>query len=159
VDFKNTVVIMTSNLGSEYILQLTAPSQRDEMRRLVTEVVHRSFRPEFLNRVDEIIIFDALGKEDLQRIVRIQIERIMERLKARNITLELTPQAVDFLITKGYDPAFGARPLKRVLQQELLDPLSLRLLEGDFKDGDRVMVDAEAGEIVLTRASAAVAAD
>ena len=154
-DFKNTVVIMTSNLGSEHILQLTAPSQRGEMRQLVNEVVHRSFRPEFLNRVDEVIIFDALQKQDLERIVRIQFQLIADRLKARNITLEITQRGADLIIEQGYDPSFGARPLKRVLQREILDPLSLRILEGAFADGDKVIADAKQGKIILGKVNPA----
>jgi ATP-dependent Clp protease ATP-binding subunit ClpB len=135
VDFKNTVVIMTSNIG--------AGRDRDE----VLDAVRRHFRPEFLNRIDEIVVFHSLGREHLRSIIDIQLSRLAKRLEERKITLELTDGAKDLLIAEGYDPAYGARPLKRTIQRRLLDPLALRVLEGEFREGDTIRVDAVAGEL------------
>ena len=138
VDFKNTVIIMTSNIGSEHIMAESNAEQRDA---LVREALRSHFRPEFLNRVDETIIFDRLTESDLTSIVRIQLDRVRNRLEKQGLTLELSDAALDQLATEGYDPAYGARPLKRVIQNRILDPLSLDLLEGRFKEGDAVKVD------------------
>ena len=146
VDFKNTVIIMTSNIGSEYILNTDDAADRDE---LVNTALKGHFRPEFLNRVDETIIFDRLSKEDLKSIVTIQLSRVTKRLEKQGITLELTDDALSLLATDGYDPAFGARPLKRSIQRRILDPLSLDLLEGKFKDGEIVKVDQVDGQFVF----------
>ncbi len=148
VDFKNTVIIMTSNIGSEFIMTETNAEQRDA---LVREALRNHFRPEFLNRVDETIIFDRLSEEDLTAIVRIQLQRVRRRLEKQGLTLELSDAALDQLATEGYDPAYGARPLKRVIQHRLLDPLSLDLLEGKFQDGDNLKVDVEGGEFVFVK--------
>ena len=147
VDFRNTVVIMTSNLGSQYIVEYAG--DRERMRALVEEVLHQTFRPEFINRIDEVIIFDALTRDDLRRIVDIQLARLSARLRDRHIGVELTPPAKDYLIEEGYDVAFGARPLKRVIQREVLDPLAMLLLQGDIRDGDTVLVDVHAGKLEL----------
>src|SRR5690606_28218317 len=134
VDFKNTVIIMTSNLGSQYILDVAGVDE--EVERRVREVLRQHFRPEFLNRVDEIVIFHALHQEQLASIIEIQLGRIRALLKDRNITLELTNKAKELLVQEGYDPAFGARPLKRVLQQRIADPLAVQLLEGKIENGE-----------------------
>jgi ATP-dependent Clp protease ATP-binding subunit ClpB len=115
---------------------------KKERDRRVTEALRSHFRPEFLNRIDEIIIFDRLDDRQITRIVEIQLKRLLERLTSRNITLELTDAAKKFLVKEGYDPAYGARPLKRVIQREILDPLSLDILDGKFHEGDRIRVDA-----------------
>ncbi|MGY8639521.1 MAG: ATP-dependent chaperone ClpB [Verrucomicrobiales bacterium] len=146
VDFKNTVIIMTANIGSEYILNTDDAADRDE---LVNTALKGHFRPEFLNRVDETIIFDRLSEEDLKSIVQIQLKRVKQRLEKQGLKLELTDSALSMLATDGYDPAFGARPLKRSIQRRILDPLSLDLLEGKFKDGDVVKVDEVDGEFVF----------
>jgi len=146
VDFKNTVIIMTSNIGSEHIMAESNAEQRDA---LVREALRNHFRPEFLNRIDETIIFDRLSEGDLTAIVRIQLERVKRRLEKQGLTLELSEDALDQLATEGYDPAYGARPLKRVIQQRLLDPLSLDLLEGKFKEGDVVKIGFEDGGFVF----------
>ncbi|MEM9282697.1 MAG: ATP-dependent chaperone ClpB [Verrucomicrobiota bacterium] len=138
VDFRNTVIIMTSNIGSEYIMTEENPEQREA---LVTEALRSHFRPEFINRIDETIIFDRLSESDLAEIVKIQLHRVVKRLAAQGLELKLTDAALEQLATEGYDPAYGARPLKRVIQNRLLDALSLDLLEGRFKDGDTVQVD------------------
>ncbi|HEY8490857.1 MAG TPA: ATP-dependent chaperone ClpB [Dehalococcoidia bacterium] len=146
VDFRNTVIIMTSNIGSQYIQQL---GLTEESRNLVLSALRQHFPPEFLNRVDEIIVFHALTREQLYRIVDIQIRELGRRLADRKITLEFTQAAKDRLVEEGFDPVYGARPLKRTLQRRVLDPLALKLLEGEFHNGDHIVVDAEDGEIAF----------
>jgi ATP-dependent Clp protease ATP-binding subunit ClpB len=146
VDFKNTVVIMTSNLGSQYIAEAASGGAElgEGVRRAVTEALRAHFRPEFLNRIDEIIFFHALSREHLKEIIDIQLRGLMKRLEERKIHVELTDAAKDRLVTEGYDPTYGARPLKRTIQRLVLDPLALRVLEGHFLEGDRVRIDAGA---------------
>jgi ATP-dependent Clp protease ATP-binding subunit ClpB len=139
VDFKNTVVIMTSNIGSQHI---QGYNDYDEMKNKVTQELHNYFRPEFLNRIDEIIIFRNLTEKELNKIVDIQIKSFESRLAERKIHVELTGKAKDFISSKGYDRAFGARPLKRAVQTYLLNPLSSKLISGEFKEGDNIAVDA-----------------
>ena len=149
VDFTNSVLIMTSNLGSELI----APDLPDEVvRRRVMEVVRHHFRPEFLNRIDGIIVFSRLTEDDLRHIVDLQVARLAERLEARDLTLELTGEAATWLAREGYDPAYGARPLKRLIQTALVDQLALGLLEGRFHPGDTVTVSTGNRGLALTRA-------
>ncbi len=149
VDLTNVVLIMTSNLGSELI----DPGLPEETARArVLEVVHRHFRPEFLNRVDEVIVFHRLTRGDLRRIVDIQVEHLRHRLADRRLGLELTPAAAEWLADHGYDPSFGARPLKRLIQKEIGDHLAVALLEGRFDDGDTVLVDAGEEGLRLERA-------
>ncbi len=140
VDFKNTVIIMTSNIGSQFITEEASSQSRT---RLVLEALRAHFRPEFLNRVDEIIIFDRLNEEDLKKIVEIQLRRLTRRLENQKITLELTEAAKARVAREGYDPVYGARPLKRAIQKEILDPLSLQILEGKIQEGQTVTVDAQ----------------
>lgn len=140
VDFKNTIVIMTSNIGSHWIKELGGRDDA-EMRRRVLEALNQHFRPEFLNRIDEIIIFHSLTKEHLVKIVDIQIENLRKLLKERKIDIELTEAAKEYLADAGYDPVYGARPLKRVIQREIMDPLAMKILEGQFREGDTVLVD------------------
>jgi ATP-dependent Clp protease ATP-binding subunit ClpB len=149
VDFRNTVIIMTSNLGSSYLL-----SNDDEARGRVMEALQANFRPEFLNRIDEIVIFKPLSRDQIGAIVEIQLERVRERLMERDITLMLTGEAREWIANRGYDPTFGARPLKRVIQKELLDPLAMKLLGGEIHDGETVTVTAGPGGLVLTGALA-----
>ena len=144
VDFKNTVIIMTSNLGSQ-IIQESADYK--EMRKKVDEVLHLQFKPEFLNRIDEIIIFNRLQKEDIRKIIDIQLQSITKRLAERKISIQLTDKAKDFIANKGYDPSFGARPLKRALQTYLLNPLSLELIAGKFPEGSKIKVDLDKEEL------------
>ena len=146
VDFKNTVIIMTSNIGSQFIVDA---SERAERNRRVMEALRNHFRPEFLNRVDDIIIFDRLTEKELARIVDIQLARVLQRLEQQHLELTLNEAAKRLLAEEGYDPVYGARPLKRVVQRRLLDPLSLALLEGKFVPGDRIRADVEKGEIVF----------
>jgi ATP-dependent Clp protease ATP-binding subunit ClpB len=159
VDFKNTVIIMTSNLGSQYILDVLAgPAPQngggaaidEEVERRVREVLRTHFRPEFLNRVDEIVIFHALQREQLKSIIEIQLGRLRTLLKERGITMELTGKAKELIVAEGYDPAFGARPLKRVLQHKVADPLAIQLLEGRIESGDHILVDAIGNELTFT---------
>jgi ATP-dependent Clp protease ATP-binding subunit ClpB len=150
VDFKNTVLIMTSNLGSQSIADL-GPGQEEEIRNRVMEALKAQFRPEFLNRVDEIIIFHQLGREHIKQIVDLQFDQLKKRLADRHIEVELTEEAKEILVKEGYDPAYGARPLKRTIQRLLLDPLAVKVLEGEFKDGNAVVVDAKASNIIFAR--------
>jgi ATP-dependent Clp protease ATP-binding subunit ClpB len=144
VDFKNTLVIMTSNIGSHRILEyqgLPEGSDYEVMKRAVLEEVRRYFRPEFLNRVDEMIVFHSLTNEHLRQIVRIQLERLRQRLADRRITLEFTDAAVDHLVRTGYEPGFGARPLKRAIQREVETPLAREILKGNIRDREHVLID------------------
>jgi ATP-dependent Clp protease ATP-binding subunit ClpB len=144
VDFKNTVIIMTSNIGSQYILDVAGDdAQYQEMRLRVTEALRAHFRPEFLNRIDEIIIFHSLLKEQLREIVKLQAIRLEKRLEERKMTLKLSEAALDFIVEVGYDPVYGARPLKRAIQKELETPIAKRILQGDFQDGNTIFVDVE----------------
>ncbi len=140
VSFKNSILIMTSNLGSHIIME-HAQDNPEEMRRQIDELLHKQFRPEFLNRVDEIITFHGLSREDLLQIVDIQIQRMAKRLEDRKYTIKLTDEAKLFLVERGYDPAFGARPLKRSIQRYIEDPLALEILEGRLQEGDQILVD------------------
>ncbi len=148
VDFKNTVIIMTSNIGSQFIGELDDEAQ---IRTKVLEALRTNFRPEFLNRVDETVIFHRFDKEQITAIVDIQLKHLHKRLADRKIRLEVTEKAKGLLADEGFDPAFGARPLKRTIQRLLQDPLSMRILEGEFKEGDKISVDAKKGEIAFVK--------
>jgi ATP-dependent Clp protease ATP-binding subunit ClpB len=177
VDFKNTIVIMTSNLGSPIIQEYfdarrsrreealtsnpkseirnpksTESRDLDSYKDLGKEIMaelKRHFRPEFLNRVDDVIIFQSLDEEELSRIVDIQLEKLKKRLAQQNLTLDVDSAAKKLLAKEGYDPQFGARPLKRAIQEQVLNPLSMRLLEGEFKPGDRIKVTADGNGLVF----------
>jgi ATP-dependent Clp protease ATP-binding subunit ClpB len=168
VDFKNTIVIMTSNLGSQiiqdFILKGDGRSKmgdgkpnsklrtpNSELEELVMGELKRHFRPEFLNRVDDVIIFQSLDEEDLSRIVDIQLEKLKKRLAQQQLTLDVDAAAKKLLAREGYDPQFGARPLKRAVQEHILNPLSMRLLEGEFKPGDKIKVTAKGDELVFEK--------
>ena len=142
VDFKNTILIMTSNLGSQFIMEL-GEENREEMKQRVEDILHQQFRPEFLNRIDDIITFHSLSKEDLSRIVDIQFKQLEERLAEQKFKVELTDAARDFIINAGYDPAFGARPLKRAIQRHIQDGLAMEILDGTFVPGDIIHVDVD----------------
>jgi len=144
VDFKNTVIIMTSNVGSQYILENTG-GDWEKVEEQVTNALRQHFRPEFLNRVDDIIVFRPLGEEQITRIVDLQLDRLDKLLAERKLTLDITPEAKRFLAREGYEPAFGARPLKRTVQRLLQNPLALAVLEGRFHDGDTIRVDVDGG--------------
>jgi len=155
VDFRNTVIIMTSNLGSSYIIS-SDPARESDMRHQVMEALRANFRPEFLNRIDETIIFKSLSKEQIADIVAIQLAEVAKRLGDREITLTITESARNLVATLGYDPTFGARPLKRVIHKHLLDPMALKLLSGGIRDGEEVLVDVVDGEFTFAgRLSAA----
>jgi ATP-dependent Clp protease ATP-binding subunit ClpB len=144
VDFKNTIIIMTSNIGSQFILDLAGDDSRyDEMQSRVMDAMRNSFRPEFLNRIDEVIIFHSLKKEQLREIVKLQVQRLSQRLDEKKMSLRLTDAALDFLAEVGYDPVYGARPLKRAIQRELETQIAKSILRGEFHDGDTIFVDVE----------------
>ncbi|MBV6622143.1 MAG: ATP-dependent chaperone ClpB [Rivularia sp. (in: Bacteria)] len=152
VDFKNTIIIMTSNIGSQFILDVAGDDSRyEEMRTRVMEAMRSSFRPEFLNRIDEIIFFHALQKSELRNIVKLQVERLRHRLADRKMSLKLADAALDFLAEVGYDPVFGARPLKRAIQRELETQIAKSILRGEFNDGDTIFVDVENERLVFKR--------
>ena len=151
VDFKNAVIIMTSNIGSQYITEM-GEGDEAQMRERVTEAMKAHFKPEFLNRVDDIIIFHRLSQEQLREIVDIQLRELSERLADRNINIVLTDAAKDYLAREGFDPAYGARPLKRLIQKEIQDKLALKLLEGDFSEGQTVKVDEQDGALTFSAA-------
>ncbi|MDR2301761.1 MAG: ATP-dependent chaperone ClpB [Deltaproteobacteria bacterium] len=139
VDFKNTVIIMTSNIGSQYIVE--DKGDQNEKAGKVMEALRGHFRPEFLNRIDDIVIFNSLSKQALEQVVRIQVTLLAKRLSERKLTLTLTQKAVSYLVKVGYDPVYGARPLKRAIQTELMDPLAMKLLSGEILDGQALTVD------------------
>lgn len=152
VDFKNTIIIMTSNIGSQYILDVAGDDSRyDEMRHRVMETMRNSFRPEFLNRIDEIIIFHGLQKSELREIVQLQVDRLRQRLTDKKMSLRLAGSALDFLAEVGYDPVFGARPLKRAIQRELETQIAKAILRGEFNDGDTIFVDVQNERLAFSR--------
>ena len=144
MDFKNTVIIMTSNIGSQFI---TGEDSSEGRSRLVMDALRQHFPPEFLNRVDEVIIFDRLSEDDLKKIVEIQLGRLTKRLEQQKITLKLSDKAKAFIAREGFDPVYGARPLKRAIQRSILDPLSLEILEGKLREGQTIQVDARDGSL------------
>jgi ATP-dependent Clp protease ATP-binding subunit ClpB len=148
VDFKNSVVIMTSNVGSQWIHELNGRDQK-EMEKRVMDALRATFRPEFLNRVDEIVIFNSLGAEEIKKIVDIQARLLGRRLEGAKIKLELTERARNYLAETGFDPVYGARPLKRTIQHLIQDPLAIKILEGSVKEGDHVKMDVKKGEVVF----------
>ncbi|NIN70844.1 MAG: ATP-dependent chaperone ClpB [Gemmatimonadetes bacterium] len=150
VDFRNAVLIMTSNIGGQWILEPEAEGDWKEVEKRVWDGLRATFRPEFLNRVDDIIIYQMLGRDELRRIVDLQLERAGSLLADQNLTLEVTDAARDLISTEGYEPAFGARPLKRALQQLVFNPLSTAVLEGRFSEGDKIVVDRQPGEDQLS---------
>ncbi|HWK12996.1 MAG TPA: ATP-dependent chaperone ClpB [Rhizobiaceae bacterium] len=149
VDFRNTLIVMTSNLGAEYLVSLGEDQDVDVVRDDVMNVVRASFRPEFLNRIDEVILFHRLRRQDMGRIVEIQLKRLEKLLVDRKIRLDLDEAAIDWLADKGYDPAYGARPLKRAMQKELQDPLAEKLLLGDILDGSTVKITAGSDRLIF----------
>jgi ATP-dependent Clp protease ATP-binding subunit ClpA len=157
VNFRNSVIIMTSNIGSAEIgnsgpigFSVTAKDAPDHgLRTKLLEILRRTFRPEFLNRVDDIIVFNSLSREHLVKIIDLQLSRVGTLLEARGIHLEVTQAAKDVLMTEGYDQAYGARPMKRAIQRMIQDPLSLRLLSGDFVQGDTVVVEGDTAKHAL----------
>jgi ATP-dependent Clp protease ATP-binding subunit ClpB len=151
VDFRNTIIIMTSNLGSHFIQELADEGQ---IRDRIWETLRTHFRPEFLNRIDEVIIFHRLGMPEIKRIVEIQLRQLRRRLGERKIDITLSEGAREYLAEVGFDPVYGARPLKRALQRLILDPLATRILEGQFGEGDHVLIDVKNGQVAFSKASA-----
>jgi ATP-dependent Clp protease ATP-binding subunit ClpB len=158
VDFKNTVIIMTSNLGSQYIQELGA-KDRKQMEQRVNAALREAFKPEFLNRVDETIIFNNLGRDEIKSIVEIQLKRLRKNLADRKMALEVSDGAKALLAEAGYDPVYGARPLKRTIQRLIQDPLAVKILAGEFKEGDRVWVDVEDGELSFNHGTPGIAGE
>jgi ATP-dependent Clp protease ATP-binding subunit ClpB len=158
VDFRNTVIIMTSNLGSQDILDRSGRDEWPAVEAAVLAEMRRHFRPEFLNRIDDIVVFRPLGREDLRHIVELQLERVRRLLADRRMDLAITEAAEDLIAEEGYDPAFGARPLKRAIQRLVQNPLAMRILEGEFDDGDTIRVDrGEGDQLVFERSNEPVA--
>jgi ATP-dependent Clp protease ATP-binding subunit ClpB len=151
VDFRNTIVVMTSNLGSHLIQEMAGEGNYEAMKAAVMEIVGTHFRPEFINRVDESVVFHPLAKEQIRGIAAIQLRGLQDRLAERELTLEISDAFMDRLVTVGFDPVYGARPLKRAIQQELENPLAQRILAGEFEPGDTIKVDLEAGAPVFVR--------
>ena len=151
VDFRNTVVIMTSNLGSNVIQELAGEGNYTRMKSAVMEIVQQQFRPEFINRIDDICVFRPLGTGEIRRIVDIQLTHLKQRLAERDIELTLDPAARDQLGEAGFDPVYGARPLKRAIQQQIENPLAKEILGGKYAGGDTVKVTASGGEIAFAK--------
>jgi ATP-dependent Clp protease ATP-binding subunit ClpB len=148
VDFKNTVLIMTSNVGSQHIV---AEADEEKMRAAVEATLSQHFKPEFLNRIDDVVIFQRLSKGQIKRIVDLQVAQLVERVRERGVEVELTDKARELLANLGWDPTYGARPLKRVIQKRLVDRLALAMLEGKFGEGDTVTVDVADGDLVFEK--------
>ena len=161
VDFKNTVVIMTSNLGTEEFQRQAigfsrqTKSEQERQKNAIETALKQTFRPEFLNRLDEVVIFHALTEEQIKQIVDLLMKDVQKRLAERNITFELSEEAKDQLAKEGFDPVFGARPLRRTLQRKVENPLSTKILQGEFKQGDHVLVDAGTEGFTFTTATPA----
>ena len=153
VDFRNTVIVMTSNMGSDVIQTMTDESQYEEMRKAVLDMVGAHFRPELLNRIDELVVFHPLGKEHVRQIAEIQLLRLHERLQDHDLSLQLTDGAKDLLVEEGFDPVYGARPLKRAIQRHLENPLAQKLLAGDFLPGQIILTDVEDAKLTFGVAS------
>ena len=155
--FKNSILIMTSNIGSEHIAKMGSlgflgkrdEEERQDLKEKVMEALRENFRPEFLNRIDEIVIFNYLGKPEIRKIVDLELQKVAKRLEQKNIEIKITQPAKDFLAERGFDPNLGARPLKRVIQKMVLDPLALRIVSGEVKEKDRIVVDTDGGQIVF----------
>jgi len=157
VSFKNAIIIMTSNLGSDYINKMSSIgfttkeeiAERESMREKILETLKEQFRPEFLNRIDEVVIFNYLKKKEIKEIVDLEMARVEKRLKAKEIAIKISEKAKELLVKEGFDPNLGARPLKRVIQRLILDPLSIKIVTNEIFGGSRVMIDAENGKIIF----------
>jgi ATP-dependent Clp protease ATP-binding subunit ClpA len=160
VSFKNTVIVMTSNIGTGMVEKNTIGfsvhakgTRNEDTRKRLLDALRQSFRPEFLNRIDDIIVFNALTPEHLRQIVEIQLDNVGKLLRDRKLRLEVTPAAKDLIIAEGYDPQYGARPMKRAIQRLIQDPLALKLINGEFQEGETVLIDAapQGGELTFTK--------
>jgi len=147
------VIIMTSNLGGQYIQEL-GEKDRKEMERRVITALREAFKPEFLNRIDETVIFNSLGRDQIKEIAEIQLKRLRQNLAAKKMALEITDRAKGLVAEKGYDPVYGARPLKRTIQRLIQDPLALKILEGEFREGEKVKIDADGDQLTFTHGEA-----
>jgi len=152
VDFRNTVIVMTSNLGSQIIQELAGDTHYDEMKAAVMEIVSQNFRPEFINRIDESVVFHSLGKEQIRQIARIQLDEIKKRLREKDYSLEIVNGALDYLSEIGYDPVYGARPLKRAIQNYIENPLAQDILSGEFAPGDKIQVKLKDDKLTFVKA-------
>ena len=154
VSFRNTVVIMTSNIGSHNLLEGVTDSGeiREGARKQVLDEMRAHFRPEFLNRVDDIVLFKPLQLAEIEQIVELMVNELRQRLEDRSVTLEMTPAARDRVAREGFDPVYGARPLKRVIQRLVQDPLAMRILEGEFPEGSKVAVDTDGDALTFHKA-------
>jgi len=157
VDFRNTVIVMTSNLGSQMIQEMAGEEQYDRMKAAVMEVVGSHFRPEFINRIDDVVVFHPLGREQIRAIAGLQVNILQRRLQDRDISLQLTDAALDLLGEAGFDPVYGARPLKRAIQTQLENPLAQEILAGRFGPGDAIEVDVQEGRLVFVKSTGAAA--
>ena len=152
VDFRNTVLVMTSNLGSDLIQDMTGEANYEAMKTAVMDVVGTHFRPEFINRIDESVVFHPLDEEQIRGIAKIQLQVLQERLAERDLLLDISDAFMDRLVSAGFDPVYGARPLKRAIQQELENPLAQHILAAKFPPGSTVAVDVKEGEAVFSQA-------
>jgi ATP-dependent Clp protease ATP-binding subunit ClpC len=165
INFRNTIILMTSNVGAETIKKqstmgfspISDESSYEKMREKIMDEAKRQFRPEFLNRLDDIIVFRSLTKPDLIQILDLEISKVVDRLKAKNLVLHLDSTAKDFLVEKGYDPTYGARPMRRSVERYLEDPLAEELLKGSLHEGDPVEVTDQGGKLVFTQKAAPAA--
>jgi ATP-dependent Clp protease ATP-binding subunit ClpB len=155
VNFTNAILIMTSNVGSQ---EIAAEAIDERIRERIDEILVTTFKPEFLNRLDEVVVFHRLSRDDISQIVALQVATLTERVREKGIEIELTDDARTLLGNLGYDPTYGARPLKRVIQRQLVDKLALKLLEGEFAEGDLVRIEADGGELTFTKAGERVEA-
>jgi ATP-dependent Clp protease ATP-binding subunit ClpB len=153
VDFRNTVIVMTSNLGSQLIQEMAGEENYGDMKAAVMTVLTKEFRPEFLNRVDDVVVFHPLAKDQIRAIAKIQVEGLRQRLRERELELDVSEQALDKLAAAGFDPVYGARPLKRAVQTLIENPLAQRILRGEFGPGSRVRVDVEKDELEFKAAA------
>jgi len=153
VDFRNCVIVMTSNLGSQRIQELAGEDNYEEMKSSVMEVVSQHFRPEFINRIDDIVVFHPLGREHIRKIVDIQLGYLQERLAEKDMEIVLTDAARDRLAEAGFDPVYGARPLKRAIQQQIENPLAQEILQGKFKPGDTIEVSVDGMQLEFQNAA------
>jgi ATP-dependent Clp protease ATP-binding subunit ClpB len=158
VDFRNTVIVMTSNLGSQLIQEMAGEEKYEEMKGAVMDVVGQHFRPEFINRVDDVVVFHPLGREQLRSITNIQIDYLRTRLADREMSLDITDAALDFLAEAGYDPVYGARPLKRAIQMRIENPLAQEILSGAFGPGDVIAIDRDGEQLVFNKKVANISA-
>jgi ATP-dependent Clp protease ATP-binding subunit ClpB len=157
VDFRNTVIVMTSNLGSQMIQEMAGEENYDAMKSAVMEVVGSHFRPEFINRIDDVVVFHPLGREQIRAIAGLQINILQARLQEREISLQLSTEALDLIGAAGFDPVYGARPLKRAIQNQLENPLAQEILAGRFAPGDAIQVDVQDGRLVFAAGSGTAA--